>query len=196
MITDSLDFKINWSGHGWAGTDHIRTDAMAVAGAIFGSTSSRIAASEDAQLMVSKYWNSFPNSDYIHTLSVPQATAPKLSRPRFTTDDVQLLEKLDGFVSEILPDGFKARFDGLDCEGHPVIAEFAFDELTESDQAILSQGMPVVWCIYRERSKGAIRRSSTIYLRRQTAPVDAEITAAADALHEWFGASSDTASRR
>ena len=81
-------------------------------------------------------------------------------------EEVTLLEKWEGHVIEILKDTFRARVRNNLSDLQAVEAEFALEELPEEFHSILSEGMPVVWSIVRERRKGGIQRSSILYLRR------------------------------
>jgi hypothetical protein len=122
----------------------------------------------------------------------PRTISSKVSQPYSSLDEVVLLKKWTGFVLKTLSDGFVVRFEEGDSGEQPIEAEFDIDELHESDKAILAEGMPVVWCISREVIKGGKKHCSSIYIRRQSAPAKADISAAARNLDEWFAPSAPT----
>ncbi len=131
-----------------------------------------------------------PDSDHasaLHTMAGVDVQSPQVQRfgPRHDEEST-LLEKWEGFVTEVHNDGFRARMSANhgDYPKHEVA--FEFDELSEGDQAILAVGMPLVWSIIRERRKGGIRRTSILYLRRIAAPDKPEIDAARESLDEWI----------
>ncbi|MEI7911871.1 MAG: hypothetical protein WCK77_19755 [Verrucomicrobiota bacterium] len=92
-----------------------------------------------------------------------------------------------GFVTEILSDGFCARFQSATTNRKAIVAEFDFNELALDDQAILKVGAHVVWAIFTERRKGGLENSSVLYIRRLPSPSSTTIEAAQSELHEWFG---------
>jgi hypothetical protein len=118
-----------------------------------------------------------------------RTVGPKISKPSSRQDEIVLLKKWDGFVSKVLEDGFIAQFEEDGQGAEALEAEFDLDELVDGDKEILTEGMPVIWCISRERANGGQKRCSTIYLRRQAAPREAEVSAAATSLDEWFNTS-------
>lgn len=115
-----------------------------------------------------------------------RTVGPKISKPSSRQDEIVLLKKWDGFVSKVLEDGFVAQFEENGHGTGALEAEFDLDELVDGDKEILAEGMSVIWCISRERANGGQKRCSTIYLRRQAAPREAEVSAAAKNLDEWF----------
>lgn len=85
----------------------------------------------------------------------------------FDLGPVNLLEKWDGYVTEISEDGFTAAFWKTDSDEQELMAEFSFDEITEEDRDILLQGMPLIWSITSERRNGGLTHCSTLIIRRQ-----------------------------
>ncbi len=92
-----------------------------------------------------------------------------------------------GFVTEILHDGFCARFQSSTSDRKAIVAEFDFDELTADDQEILKVGAHLVWAIFTERRRGGLENSSVLYIRRLPPPTSRNLKIAKSELHEWFG---------
>jgi hypothetical protein len=189
MILDSLTPQIEWPGQIPAhGSNHsLSTRGLAQSGIL-----PRQEFVEDLDLFISS-WDRAGSMSRESTVSDRRlkTIGPKLSKPSSRQDEVVLLKKWDGFVSKILPDGFVVQFE--ENEGSEALeAEFDLDELVDSDKEILAEGMPVIWCISRERANGGQKRCSMIYLRRQAAPREAEVSAAAKSLDEWFSTSTSS----
>lgn len=111
-------------------------------------------------------------------------------------EEISLLQKLEGFVTEVGDDSFRARFTRFDPPSVEagLEAEFLKAELVEADISILDVGMPLVWSIIYERRKGGIHRTSILYLRRISRPEPEEIEEAKLALDEWIGSSAEQTS--
>jgi hypothetical protein len=101
-------------------------------------------------------------------------------------EEVTLLEKWEGHVIEILDGAFRARVRNNLSDFQAVEAEFALEELPEEFHSILSEGMPLVWSIVRERRKGGIQRSSILYLRRSPRESESSIKSAQQLLDGWI----------
>ena len=109
-----------------------------------------------------------------------------IQRIRQETEEVTLLEKWEGYVSEILPDGFRARLHRNVSDFEEVVAEFEFSELADDDRKILAEGMPLVWSITRERRHGCVQRCSVLVLRRQPRQLLSDQEDFAGRLNEWI----------
>lgn len=183
MILDSFTPQFEWRGEiqSHESNQPSSTRVLAQSG-----TLPRQELVEDLELSISS-WDRAGSMSGESTVSDKRlkTIGPKLSRPSSRQDEVVLLKKWDGFVATVLEDGFVARFEEGDGT-EALEAEFDLDELVDSDKEILAEGMPVIWCISRERANGGQKRCSTIYLRRQAAPREAEVSAAAKSLDEWF----------
>jgi hypothetical protein len=122
-------------------------------------------------------------------LKVVPRTLPKI---REEIPEVTLLEKWEGFVSEILSDGFSAKFKRNASDFEDVLAEFDFSELADDDRKILSEGMPLIWSITRERRNGTVKRSSELILRRQPRQLKSNHENFAGRLNEWINSAEST----
>lgn len=120
--------------------------------------------------------------------------SPPVRQARLVAEEAVLLEKWEGFVTQVEGDGFHAQMQGSNSQ--TVIAEFSIDELSEDDRRILAEGMPMVWCISRERRRGGVQRCSNIYLRRQSRPTPHEEAHALSSLNMWLMADEPTSSSR
>ena len=80
---------------------------------------------------------------------------------------------------------FRARIRNKLSDFQAVEAEFSLEELPEEFHKILSEGMPLVWSIVRERRKGGVHRSSILYLRRSPREGESSIKAAQQLLDGW-----------
>ena len=127
-------------------------------------------------------------------------TSMKVKRSRqsaFISKEVVPKKKWHGSVTEILSDGFVARFQTEESDKKAVIAEFDFDEVSDDDLCILAVGAPLVWAIYSEREKGGLKNTSTLFVRRIIPPNEDAIKRTSDRLHEWFtGIDDDTSPAR
>jgi len=105
---------------------------------------------------------------------------------RQETEEITLLEKWEGYVSEILPDGFRANLQRSASEFKELVAEFEFSELADDDREILAEGMPLVWSITRERRNGVVKRCSVLMLRRQPRQLATKDQDFTKQLNEWI----------
>lgn len=101
-------------------------------------------------------------------------------------EEVTVLEKWEGTVTEILEDGFRASFRRNHSDFQELVAEFAMDELESDDQEILAEGMSLIWLITRERRNGGLRRCSALTLRRQLRQPLAEQNRVLKEFHDWL----------
>ncbi len=77
-----------------------------------------------------------------------------------------LLKKYEGFVTARREDSFSARLFENSSD-YPVIeAEFAVEELSETDRVLAVEGAPMVWTIGYAYDGSTRKRESLIYLRR------------------------------
>jgi hypothetical protein len=171
MMLDSSTPQIEWRGQArpFDSSNALSTCVLAPS-----STLPRQEFAEDLDNSRSS-WDRAHQQDAYSTESDRRlkTVGPKLIRLISRHDEVVLLKKWDGFVLNLLEDGFAVRFEQGTQETESLEAEFALDELADSDKEILAVGMPVVWCISRERANGGQKRCSTIFLRRQPAPREA-----------------------
>lgn len=96
------------------------------------------------------------------------------------------LEKWEGFVSEILPDGFRAKFRKNSSDFKEVVAEFANEELSDDDRKILAEGMPLTWSITLERRNGRVQRCSVLAIQHQPWQVPSVEEGFLNRLNEWI----------
>lgn len=101
-------------------------------------------------------------------------------------EEVTVLEKWEGTVTEILEDGFRASFRRNHSDFQELVAEFALDELESDDQKILAEGMSLIWLITRERRNGGLRRCSALTLRRQLRQPLSEQNRVLKEFHDWL----------
>jgi hypothetical protein len=190
MILDSYTPQIVWRGR--ASSLEVN-EAFSTRVLAQSSTLPRQEFVEDLELSMS-WWNGSAPKGEASTASDKRirTVGPKISKPSSRQDEVVLLKKWDGFVAKVLKGGFIVRFVEDENGSEALEAEFDLDELVDSDKEILAEGMPVVWCISRERSNGGQKRCSMIYLRRQPAPREAEVSAATKSLDEWFSTSTSS----
>lgn len=170
-------------------TDEERTDQVP---ALFEQLSSLTGVPAFSQTK-QRYRRSYPNSDDDWRKDSPTSTElAQIVGPRVQSfqnggdEEVSLLEKFEGVVTDVNDEDFRARFGraGIDDVFE---AEFLREELGEEDNAILGPGMGLVWSIVRERLKGGIRRSSILYVRRIPPPDREDVDAAVSMLNEWVG---------
>jgi hypothetical protein len=113
-------------------------------------------------------------------------------RPNFIfhpgKEEVSCLEKWEGYVSEILTDGFRTRLTRYETDFEEIVAEFDFSELADDDRKIICEGIPLVWAITRERKNGSVKRCSVVVLRRQPLNLVPEDTSFAQRLNDWIQA--------
>ena len=121
---------------------------------------------------------------------------PTIRKFRQEFEEVSLLEKWEGFVSEILADGFRAKFRRNSSDFKEVVAEFDTDELSDDDRKILAEGMPLIWSITRERRNGGVQRCSVLIIRRQPRQIPPQRDGFLNRLNDWIRPNdADSASR-
>lgn len=117
----------------------------------------------------------------------PRHLPPSMHSSLPPQEESRLLEKLDGVVTDVWNDEFRARF--RDSDGRNFKAEFSKDDLTDDDQFNLAEGVPLIWSVIRERKNGGLQRSAILYLRRLAPPSESEIENSTESLNAWVSGS-------
>lgn len=105
----------------------------------------------------------------------------------FVPEEVEGKQKWLGHVTDLLSDGFRARFHSDEFDRKEIVAEFDFEELSKDDQQAIHEGAPLVWAIFRERRKGGLEQASVLYLRRLPTPSRSSLEKSKEKLDAWFG---------
>lgn len=139
-------------------------------------------AKREPNLDAGAYWSSCPIANERSEKSLtpsPFARVPQSRTLRSHHDQRYiLLKKYEGFITVLREDSFSGRLFESDNDYPQIDAEFALDELSESDRQLIAEGAQLVWTIGYSYDGSTRKRESLIYLRRPSPLGDKELAQA------------------
>jgi len=108
-----------------------------------------------------------PASSNPEILNIPGSyVPPRIIWPEKEAVRFELLKNYGGAVFSRENNTFIAHFTEKGQEGPRIEVEFDMDELNPSDRLLIKEGVPLVWIIGYDNTKGYRQRKSVLYVRR------------------------------
>ncbi len=124
-----------------------------------------------------------PGAKSLTPLPIARVPQPRILRSHHDQRYI-LLKKYEGFITVLHEDSFSGRLFESDNDYPQIDAEFALEELSESDRQLVAEGAQLVWTIGYSYDGSTRKRESLIYLRRSSPLAEKELTQARRAAGE------------